>query len=392
MKLIYTLLVTMLLTLSLQAQSIKTFQGPYAHGNAVYNYYELPKEGRVYHGAFQATYNYNPDTGEGFWVDGTYAHNLKEGKWIYHVNSYKAENVQEFAANFVRGELFGECTYTEERNGVMTDRYDVTMKGNRVVRVQINHTDSDGVKHRKTGECDASGFPEGIWREEGIKKDGFLYTCMEEWNSGRLVKRTMKNDSTGEVEEIKNPDPEEGIPVQALARYNFRNLLFPLLDYSYGAEKIEQFCAILEKGEIPFEGIPIVKDNGAKGKPGVSTGRKYLFYREREEKSRDDDIYEYPEVLPEFPGGEKAMLKWLGSNVKYPALAAENNIQGRVMVSFVVERDGSVSNVKVDRGVDPSLDKEAVRLVQSMPKWKPGMYNGKPVRCRFRLPVTFKLH
>lgn len=111
----------------------------------------------------------------------------------------------------------------------------------------------------------------------------------------------------------------------------------------------------------------------------------------KQEKVEEEQIFEFLEEMPEFPGGEKAMLKWLGEHVKYPAVAAENNIQGRVMVSFVVERDGSVSNVKVDRGVDPSLDKEAIRLVESMPKWKPGMQTGKPVRCRFRLPVTFKL-
>ena len=111
----------------------------------------------------------------------------------------------------------------------------------------------------------------------------------------------------------------------------------------------------------------------------------------KQEKVEEEQIFEFLEEMPEFPGGEKAMLKWLGDHVKYPAVAAENNIQGRVMVSFVVERDGSVSNVKVDRGVDPSLDKEAIRLVESMPKWKPGMQTGKPVRCRFRLPVTFKL-
>lgn len=113
--------------------------------------------------------------------------------------------------------------------------------------------------------------------------------------------------------------------------------------------------------------------------------------RSQEEVAEDTQIFEFLEEMPEFPGGQAAMMKWLSENVKYPAIATENNIQGRVMVSFVVERDGSISNVKVVRGVDPSLDKEAVRLINNMPKWKPGMQTGKPVRARFNIPVTFKL-
>jgi protein TonB len=85
------------------------------------------------------------------------------------------------------------------------------------------------------------------------------------------------------------------------------------------------------------------------------------------------------------------MMKFLSENIKYPVIAQENGIQGRVICNFVVERDGSITDVQVVRGVDPSLDKEAVRVIQSMPKWKPGMQRGKPVRVRFTLPVVFRL-
>lgn len=112
--------------------------------------------------------------------------------------------------------------------------------------------------------------------------------------------------------------------------------------------------------------------------------------RSREEVA-EDHIFEYLEEMPEFPGGQAEMMKWLQKNVQYPPIAAENNIQGRVMVSFVVEPNGSISNVQVVRGVDPNLDKEAMRVVKSMPKWKPGMQTGKPVRARFTLPVQFRL-
>ena len=94
---------------------------------------------------------------------------------------------------------------------------------------------------------------------------------------------------------------------------------------------------------------------------------------------------------PEFPGGNTAMMKFLSDNIKYPVIAQENGIQGRVITNFVVERDGSITDVQVVRGVDPSLDKEAIRVIQSMPKWKAGRQRGSAVRVRFTLPVVFRL-
>ena len=104
-----------------------------------------------------------------------------------------------------------------------------------------------------------------------------------------------------------------------------------------------------------------------------------------------EKIFDVVEVPPTFPGGEAQLRAWLASNTKYPPVAEDNGIQGRVVVQFVVERDGSVSNVNVVRGVDPSLDKEAARVVRSMPKWTPGKQNGQAVRARFNVPVVFKL-
>ncbi len=102
-------------------------------------------------------------------------------------------------------------------------------------------------------------------------------------------------------------------------------------------------------------------------------------------------IFDVVEQQPSFPGGQSALLSWLSSNIHYPPVAEENGIQGRVVVSFVVEPDGSISNVQVVRGVDPSLDKEAVRVTKAMPKWVPGKQNGQAVRVKYNLPVTFKL-
>ncbi len=97
------------------------------------------------------------------------------------------------------------------------------------------------------------------------------------------------------------------------------------------------------------------------------------------------------EQKPEFPGGEAAMYKWLGDNIVYPSAASEEGVQGRVVVEFVVGKDGSITNVRVVRPRHPALDKEALRVVKAMPNWVPGRNNGQPVKVTYTLPVTFKL-
>lgn len=102
-------------------------------------------------------------------------------------------------------------------------------------------------------------------------------------------------------------------------------------------------------------------------------------------------VFEVVEVMPSFPGGPAALQQYLKSNMCYPVVAQENGVQGRVVVSFVVERDGSITDVNVAKSVDPSLDKEATRVVKSMPKWIPGKQNGSAVRVKYNVPVTFRL-
>ena len=96
--------------------------------------------------------------------------------------------------------------------------------------------------------------------------------------------------------------------------------------------------------------------------------------------------------MPTFPGGDDALRKFIAQSVKYPVIAQENGIQGRVFVSFVVNSKGEVTNVKVARPFDPNLDKEAVRVVQSMPKWAPGKQRGKPVKVSYTVPINFVLN
>ena len=108
-------------------------------------------------------------------------------------------------------------------------------------------------------------------------------------------------------------------------------------------------------------------------------------------KEEETKVFDVVEQMPSFPGGPSALMQFLSSNIKYPVVAEENGVQGRVVCTFVVERDGSITDVRVIKSVDPSLDKEAVRVVKSMPKWIPGKQNGSAVRVKYTVPVTFRL-
>ena len=118
---------------------------------------------------------------------------------------------------------------------------------------------------------------------------------------------------------------------------------------------------------------------------------KYTPVEVEEEEVEEEQIFQIVEEAASFPGGIGECMKWLGKNIKYPTISQENGVQGRVIVQFVVNRDGTIVDAKVVRGVDPYLDKEALRVVNMMPKWTPGKQRGKAVRCQFTLPVQFRL-
>lgn len=108
-------------------------------------------------------------------------------------------------------------------------------------------------------------------------------------------------------------------------------------------------------------------------------------------KQQEDEIHDIVEVMPEFPGGQQALLEYLKNNMRYPEEAKEMGLMGKVFIGFVVRKDGSITDVTIKRGVHAMLDKEAVRVIKAMPKWKPGMNNGKAVHTRMILPIKFSL-
>ena len=132
-----------------------------------------------------------------------------------------------------------------------------------------------------------------------------------------------------------------------------------------------------------------VKGNSDQGT--VLKAEQEIAQPEPPKHEEENKVFDVVEEAPSFPGGPSALNRWLRDNMKYPVVAAENGIEGRVIVQFVVGKNGSISNVKVVRSVDPALDKEAVRVVSSMPHGTPGKQNGSSVNVRYTLPVTFKL-
>lgn len=128
-------------------------------------------------------------------------------------------------------------------------------------------------------------------------------------------------------------------------------------------------------------------DEGAE----VFKAKEIIVQEAEKPKEEETKVFDVVEQMPSFPGGMGALMQYLSSHIKYPVVAEENGIQGRVICTFIVERDGSITDTRVARSVDPSLDKEAVRVINSMPRWIPGKQNGSACRVKFTLPVTFKL-
>ncbi|MCD7941788.1 MAG: energy transducer TonB [Bacteroides intestinalis] len=183
--------------------------------------------------------------------------------------------------------------------------------------------------------------------------------------SGRINENVFEQDMEIPLTrqpEVTPPPPPQVTPI---------NDVLTIIDDDATAEETN-FASSEETGEdVVIKHIPVTVD---------------------EEVVVGDEIFVIVEENPQFPdGGTAGLLQYLGKNIKYPTIPQENGTQGRVTVQFVVNKDGSIVDVKVIRGVDPYLDKEAVRVISTMPKWIPGKQRGVPVRCKFTVPVTFKL-
>ena len=180
---------------------------------------------------------------------------------------------------------------------------------------------------------------------------------------------------------------------QAIADLVFEEEIIPI------TEQPEQVTPPPPEAPAIAETLTIVEDDADVEETAIVSSEelnqaveiKYVPVAVEEEEPEEQTIFEVVENMPEFQGGQAALMAYLAKNIKYPTIAQENGTQGRVIVQFVVNKDGSIVDAKVVRSVDPYLDKEALRVINTMPKWKPGMQRGKPVRVKFTVPVMFRL-
>lgn len=189
-----------------------------------------------------------------------------------------------------------------------------------------------------------------------------------------------------EVEEQKFEQPEIEVPEEVLATVQVTQIA--IVD----ADKVKNEVMDMDTQKEDNTARGVVTQEGSDDADKFKAVQEQVVVKEPEpEKPKEEEIFVAVEQQAEFPGGQAALMKWLNANVRYPESAQQNDVQGRVIVKFVVEKDGSIGAATILKGVDKDLDKEALRVVKKMPKWQPGKNNGVAVRSYFNLPVVFRL-
>lgn len=200
----------------------------------------------------------------------------------------------------------------------------------------------------------------------------------------------VNEEPEDQADEEDVPPPVEEQKPEALPEEILNTIKNTQIDIVADEEVTEQ---IVSQEELQETTTAIGSTTFDEGTDDLNVVREHKEEVIVEEKHDDIEtkVFDAVEQMPSFPGGTEELMKWLSKNLTYPTLAAENGIQGTVTVQFVVQKDGSIGEVRVARGKDPDLDKEAVRVVKKLPKFIPGRMNGQPVNVWFTLPVRFKL-
>lgn len=197
----------------------------------------------------------------------------------------------------------------------------------------------------------------------------------------------QQEEAPEEPEEQKFEQPKVEVPEEVLATVQVTQIA--IVD----ADKVKNEVMDMDSQKEDNTARGVVTQEGSDDADKFKAVQEQVVVKEPEPeaKPKEEEIFVAVEQMAEFPGGTAALMKWLSNNLRYPEAAQQNDIQGRVTVKFVVEKDGRVSNPTIYKGVDKDLDREALRVVSKMPKWQPGKNNGVPVRSYFNLPVTFRL-
>ena len=201
-----------------------------------------------------------------------------------------------------------------------------------------------------------------------------------------LAEEQVEEEQPEENQAIDEPEPEQATPEEIL------NTIKDTQIAVVADNEVKE--DITSKDEVQESTAAAGATTFDKGTDDLNVVREHkdeIIVEEKKPEPKKEEIFTAVEQMPQFPGGDAELYKWISSHIKYPTMAAENNIQGRVTVRFVVKEDGSIGRVEVLRGKDPDLDKEAQRVVKTLPKFIPGKMNGRAVQVWYSLPINFKL-
>ena len=377
-------------------QTPKTYSGLYEGGQATYTYFEDENGERIKHGKF--TYNKKNNGVEAIldkiipytetkFASGNYNNGVKEGKWTYKSKIAGKDAVfSDFSVtiNYMNGRMEG----TLNNGGELFQ-----MKNNRIT----GPVKKNNKEWNISGQFDEDGFPDGTWTKK-YQSGGNLYVDTEKYVHGLLIDKQTKNESTGEITkyEFKDVDPHE-----YLAAYD-PNKDSTIVGKLICKEKIylkqgENNWSPLQEGLLPevfgvdirtiVEKIQEKRGFGSEQDEYEGIPFKEIVPIRTNEAS--DKVYNIVEQMPKFPGGEEALMKFINEHIKYPQSALKQGTQGTIMLRFVVTGTGDIGEVQILKGLDPDCDDEAKRVVKSLPKFNPGMQQGRPVSVWYTAPVRF---
>lgn len=355
-------------------QEMKTYKGRFPNvfsyvyilePRVEYSYYENEDLSRVYNGPFSLRF-----TGDGSTQQKTIYGSMKgqfkdgyfDGDWVFIYPISTLPTIREGAKNYT---ATLKCHF---KDGYLDGPVDMTITNslkNVVSRTTMNCSNgrADGEFSFYNKEHHDYDFEEMKGKYERGQKTG-------KWSFSYRGNRGMYNYDNGEEYMIDNETGERlsglGLPNECVALGTSMDTLLRAIDVVNRVESKRFYAKLYSLEEMPSENT---SDN----------------------VSKEDEIFVTVEQPAEFPGGQAAMSEWLRNNVHYPEAAQQNDIQGRVLVEVVIEKDGSISHPKILKGVDKDLDREALRVVRNMPKWQSGKNNGVAVRSYSRLPVVFKI-
>ena len=364
------------------SQEQKQYKGSYLQGEAEYGYYEDTGRQRIKHGK----YHYQAEIGEGdseekVVADGTFKHDRKEGEWTFQIVN-KAVIIK---ASYADGLLSGPFQ-VQERGQVV---WNCEMKNGRITGdFQRNFY---GMK--LSGSFDAEGHPVGEWKCQKRNSTG-----IEIYQEGVLLKGEETDKTTGNITKRRTGVPA-GINVEDFfAAYDTTGSSVKINGHFYklssegnpGERYPNEFETLMKKWVRYIERTEGLKE-GAEPYAGIPYRKIIADTKGDLAEEYAGMVFQVVERMPQFPGGYQALHEYMAENLRYPETAQKSGKQGRVILQFIVNTDGSLSDITVERSANPEMDKEAVRLVSTMPKWKPGTQRGIPVRVKYTLPINFRL-